>query len=489
MNNKNVSRPPVVAILGHVDHGKTSLLDAIRKSNITHKEHGGITQRIGGYEIKTGIEGYGTDKITFIDTPGHEAFSKLRARGAQVADVALLIIDAKDSLMPQTVESIAHIKAAHIPYIVVLTKIDLPDANPEKVKNDLLKEEVLVEGKGGHTPVIEVSAKTGNGLKELLEGILLLSTENHLSFDPTLPVSIFVIETKKDKRGIVLSCIIKTGTLSVGQTVYSQKKSIKVRSLISDQGTMLKQVVPSMPFELLGAEFEPEVGTLLTDKPVDGIGPVNTSSVKNNKKGFDMQTFLKPEEKEKKLSVVIKADSAGSLEAIKASLAKQLSIDMILTAVGSINNSDIYLAKSTKSIVIGFGMETNQDIKDLGKQEKVVIKTYNIIYELLDELNEVADLLNEKETQETYSKGEAKILAVFVIEGEKVFGVKVLKGKAGLNDKVELYRGQNLIGKTSLISLKIRAKPVEEVKKEQEAGMIFNPPLDIRMGDVVKFIS
>ena len=202
-------RSPIVAILGHVDHGKTTLLDFIRKTSLTEKEHGGITQSIGAYEISTGLKGYSTDKITFIDTPGHEAFTKLRARGATVADVALLIIDAKDSLKPQTIESISHIKAANIPYIVVLNKIDLPEARPDKVKNDLLKYEVMVEGKGGSVPLAEISAKTGKGVPELLESILLLASDQQLTFDIDTDPEAYIIETKKDRRGSIISAIIK----------------------------------------------------------------------------------------------------------------------------------------------------------------------------------------------------------------------------------------------------------------------------------------
>ncbi len=479
-------RPPVVAILGHVDHGKTTLLDYIRKSNLTVKEHGGITQRIGAYEITTDIKGYKTNKITFIDTPGHEAFSQLRARGANVADIALLLIDAKDSIMPQTEESIAHIKNAKIPFIVVATKIDLPDANVEKVKNDLLKHEILVEGKGGHVSVVPVSAKTGKGVHELLEMILLLSSDLHLTSDPEAKPKAYIIETKLDKRGIVVSAIIKDGALRVGDSIYVEDKKTRIRSLISDLGTSLESVSPSTPFEILGFEELPEVGTLIQNEP-SSSKPSDDVTVPS--KPFDMKTFLQPEQEEKKLSVIIKSDSQGALDAITNALSKKKNVEVILKAIGDINKSDVFLAKTTKSIIIGFSVHTAQEVADLAKQEKVIIKTYNIIYELLDELIEVAELLKEKEEKEKNLKGEAKVLATFVIEGEKIFGVKVTKGKINLNDEVQQYRQDNLIAKTKLISLKIRAKTVDEVKKEQEAGMIFSPPLDFRVGDVVKSIS
>src|SRR3989339_1008413 len=248
------TRPPIVTILGHVDHGKTTLLDYIRKSSIASKEHGGITQKIGAYEITTDFKEYKTNKITFIDTPGHEAFSRLRARGANIADIALLLIDGKDSLMPQTIESISHIKAASIPFIVVINKIDLPETNVEKVKNDLLKHEVQVESKGGNVPVAEVSAKTGKGIKELLETILFIVSDLKLEYEESNSPQAFIIETKKDRRGIMPSLIIKDGSIKVGDVLYCQDKKIKVRSLFNDLGLDIPRVIPSMPFEMSGFE-------------------------------------------------------------------------------------------------------------------------------------------------------------------------------------------------------------------------------------------
>lgn len=478
-------RPPVVTILGHVDHGKTTLLDYIRKSQLAAKEHGGITQRIGAYEISTDIKGYKTNKITFIDTPGHEAFSQLRARGANVADIALLLIDGKDSIMPQTEESIAHIKNAKIPFIVVVNKMDLPEANIEKVKNDLMKFEILVEGKGGSVSVVPVSAKTGKGIQELLEVILLHAAEQHLSYDPIHKPKAYIIETKRDKRGIVVGAVIKDGILKVGDEIYVNDKKTKIRSLIDDLGQNISQVNPSTPFEVLGFEQLPEVGTLIQNEP-SASPPTQTATITQT---INMESFLKPEVKEKKLFLIIKADSQGMLEAITNALVKKENVEVVLKAVGNINKSDVFLAKTTKSIIIGFASQVAPEVNDLAKQEKVIIKTYNVIYELLDELIEVAELLKEKEEKEKNLKGEAKVLATFVIEGEKIVGVKVTKGKINLADEVEVFRQNKPIGKTKLVSLKIRAKIVNEVKKEQEAGMLFGPPLDIRMGDMVKSIS
>ncbi len=483
------SRPPIVAILGHVDHGKTTLLDYIRKSNITDREYGGITQKIGAYEITTGFKDYKTNKITFIDTPGHEAFTKLRARGADVSDIALLLIDGKDSVMPQTAESISHIKAAKIPFIVVINKIDLPDTNPEKVKNDLLKYEVIAEDKGGKIPVALVSAKTGKGVNELLETILFIASDLKLNFDEKNPALAYIIETKKDRRGIVASAIIKDGTIKVADTLFVNDQKIKVKSLINDRGSSVSQVLPSSPFEILGFDDMPEVGSVIKQQATK---PKTTASVDAEKNipptPLTLEDVLKTPVVEKKLSAIIKADSQGSIEALKNSLKDNVNLNIVLLAIGEINKSDIFLAKATKSIIIGYTVKTSAEAADLAKQEKVIIKSYQIIYELLDELNEVANLIKEKEEKEKNLKGEARIIASFIIEREKIFGVSVIKGKINLGDQLECFRKNKLIGNTKLVSLKIRAKTVNEVKKGQEAGMVFGPPLDFIVGDVVKSI-
>lgn len=483
-------RPAIVTILGHVDHGKTSLLDFIRKSRLAAKEHGGITQRIGAYEINTGFEGYPTDRITFIDTPGHEAFSKLRSRGANIADIAILVIDAKDSLKPQTVESIQHIKNAKIPFIVALNKIDLPDANPDRVTIDLLKYEVLVEDKGGTVPVVKISAKTGQGVNDLLESILLLSADMNLTYDTDAPPEAYIVETKKDRRGIVVSAIIKNGTLKVTDVVYNLEKKAKIRSMVDDLGKQIREIEPSTPVELLGFEEIPEVGSLITNEEGEKKIQEKMNAKRNSMEELRaMLSQTEQKEEKKQLSIIVKAESQGTLEAILGSLADNDNIIIQSNGIGDIHKSDIFLAKTTKSLVIGFSVNVDNEVRELSKQEKVIIKTYSIIYELLEELEEVSDLLAEKEQQEKNLKGEAKVLATFIIEGETIFGVKVTKGKITNGDQIEFYRGDSPIGKTKLVSLKHRAKTVVEVKKDQEAGMLFYPILDIKVGDMIKCIS
>jgi translation initiation factor IF-2 len=477
-------RSPIVCILGHVDHGKTTLLDKIRKSDVTSIEQGGITQSIGAYEIKTGIKDYPTDKITFIDTPGHEAFSKLRSRGANIADIAILIIDAKDSVMPQTQESIAHIKNAKIPFIVVINKVDLPDAKPDKVKLDLLKCDVAVEEKGGKIPCVSVSTKTGKGIKELLETILLLSSDMNLITNEKNKAISYIIETKKDKRGIVLSCIIKDGVLQNKDVVFAGNIKAKIRSMFNDKGENICRVIPSSPFELLGFSEIPSIGTELTTFE---IKPTQLNEAKKINKTFNLESILKTE-KAKKINIILKANSRGSIEAIQDSLSKTESVDIVMSGIGDIHKSDIFLAVSSKSIIIGFGVKIESDAIELAKNEKVIIKTFNIIYELLEELEEVTNLIKKQGSEAKKVKGEANVLARFVIHENTVYGIKIIQGKANINDNIEIYRNNSLIGKSKISSLQIKSSPEKEVKKGQEAGILIIPNLDIKIGDMIKFI-
>ena len=475
-------RSPVVVVLGHVDHGKTTLLDNIRKSNVAGKEVGAITQSIGAYQVKIPITGYHTDTITFIDTPGHQVFSQLRLRGAQVADIAILIIDGVDSVMPQTIESIAHIKQADIPFIVAVNKTDLPSANIEKVKKDLLKHEVLVEGMGGKIALIPISAKTGKGVNDLLEAILYISSNRGYTYDPSAEPQIYVIETQKLKSGPSVSCIIKEGQISVGNIIFNADTPVKIKALIDDLGKNIDTAIPSMPFGILGFNQLPEVGSLLSIKPVNQKQNIIKQPIITDSANF----FA---EEEKKLNIILKTDSQGSLEAIDNALVDNKKLEFILKSVGEINKSDIFLAKIAKALIIGFAIKTDKNTLELADQEKVIIKTYSIIYELLDELTEVSRLSKEKEEREKSIKGEAKIIASFVIEGERIAGLKVTKGKISTDDKLEIFRGQKLLLERDIASIKQKAKHVKEVKKNEDCGIVFSPPFDFQVGDVVKSYS
>ncbi|MFQ5452003.1 MAG: translation initiation factor IF-2 [Candidatus Paceibacterota bacterium] len=480
--NKN-HRPPVVVVLGHVDHGKTTLLDYIRKTNVVSKEVGQITQSIGAYEVHVPVKGYDTDRITFIDTPGHEAFSKLRLRGANVADIAVLVVDATDSVKPQTKESIAHIKQADIPVIVAINKIDLPAAKVEKVKKDLVKHKLIVEEHGGKIAVVPISAKEGTGVKDLLEAILYVASARELKFQKDADPEIYIIETVKTSAGPQVSCIIKNGTLRVADTVYAGGIPTKIRALIDDKVKRLKEVVPSTPFVILGFKEFPQVGSTLSTKPEEAV---DTRQEVVQKKS--LEDFL-TQDKQKTLKLVLRADSQGSLEAIMAALERQKNLEIVLSAVGEIAKSDIFLAKVSQAIVVGFGLKADKKIRDLAEQEKVVIKTYNIIYRLLDELEEVSLLLQEREKKKRNIKGRAKILANFIIEGERVAGVKIEVGRISLNDTIELVRSKKLVGQAKLVSLKQKAEVVQDAKKGDEAGLILDPQLDFKVGDMIKSYS
>lgn len=483
-------RSPVVAILGHVDHGKTSLLDYIRQSRITAKEHGGITQRIGAYEVDTGLTEYPVSRITFIDTPGHEAFTKLRGRGAQSADIAVLVIDGKDSLMPQTIESIAHIKAAKIPFIVAINKCDLPESDPAKVERDLLKHQIQTEGQGGAVPAVKLSARTGKGVSDLLEAILLIANDLKLSYDPSHPTRAIVVETNKDRRGITASVILQEGVLRVSDKIYTADGTlVKVRALVNDLGKNVREITPSTPALVLGFDQMPEVGTTLSStKPEHTPEQIPAEQHPTTLTEVDIQALLAPEAKERRLALVVKTDAQGSLEALDQVLADNPKIDLIYSGIGDIHRSDIFLAKATGAIVIGFSVGTDTQTSLLATQEKVVIKTYQVIYELMEELDEVASLIAMKEAASKNLKGEAKVLAMFEIKGEKVFGLSVLKGKLNTGDEVEVFREGTGFGKSKIISLKFRAKTISEAKKGEECGVLLSPPLDMRAGDVIKCI-
>lgn len=486
-----INRPPVVVVLGHVDHGKTTLLDYIRKTKHAQKEIGGITQRIGAYEVDVAITGYVVSKITFIDTPGHEAFSTLRARGAWAADIAVLVVDAKDSVMPQTIEAISHIQSAKIPAIVAINKIDLPGANPQQVKQDLVSHGVMIENMGGDIPVVLISAKKGTGVDDLLETILIVASEKKAVCSPDNPAEGIIIESQKDKQGIGVSVILRDGSVHIGDTVYVGSQNVKIKTLVTSSGAHLKSVSPSTPFLLYGFKTMPEVGSLITSKPQQLPEIIHTDAEKKPpmESSASIAALLSQKKADKKLKLIIKTNTQGSLDAIVNNLEKNENVEIALATLGDINKADIFLAKTTQAVVIGFSIDPDKHIVQLAEQEKVVIKTYDLIYELLKELTEVGALIHEKEKKAKQLKGEAKILAQFIIEKERVSGIKVTKGKLALNDELELYRDDRLIGKAKIVSLKTRAKPVKEIKKNEEAGVIFYPQLDFAIEDVIKSYS
>ncbi|MCJ7826600.1 GTP-binding protein, partial [Patescibacteria group bacterium] len=460
--------PPIVAVLGHVDHGKTTLLDFIRHTNVAASEHGGITQHIGAYQIKIKspvsaevsagrqksqpkadrpldekIKNEEEHVITFIDTPGHEAFMKMRARGASVADIAVLVVAADDGVKPQTKESIRIIKEASIPMIVAVNKIDLPSANVEKIKQDLARLEVQVEGFGGEVPIVLLSAKTGKGVDELLEKIIVLAKALKLPNNPKNPVEAVVIETHVDKgKGMVASVLVKEGTIRTGMALFEDEQQVgSVRALFDEHGIALKEAPPGVPVEVLGFTSLPQIGSILRDVPFQKKTEKVQEEMKNQINAFD---FLSQEPQEKTLKIIIKADTAGSLEAIITSLGKGAVI--VKSGVGPVNEADILLAKSTGSFIIGFNTKSKHEVIKLAETEGVIVRNYTIIYELLDELTEALSGIQEVLTRER-ELGKGTIIAEFPYDGKRIAGVKVTEGRLAKGDQVKVMRQDVEVGR------------------------------------------
>jgi translation initiation factor IF-2 len=461
-----LSRPPIVAVLGHVDHGKTTLLDKIRKTRVAQKEAGGITQSIGAYQVD-----FKGKRITFIDTPGHAAFSKMRARGAQVTDLVVLVVAANDGVMPQTIESLQHIKEAKVPFLVAINKIDLSGADLEKVKKQLADNGIKIEGHGGKVVAVSVSAKTGKGVEELMEMILLSAEMENIKADPQSELEAVVIESKKDKRGSVATVIIRNGTLKVGDKIAVEKVSAKVRGLIDERGKPVKEAEPGKPVEVLGFKQVPPIGAKVTR-----IEELLETPLAHRPKPEKVKA------EEKKLKLILKADSAGSLEAVKGSLSDEVLV--IHSGVGGITESDVFLAKTTQAEIIGYQVKVSSSIQKRGEDEGVIVKTYNIIYELLDYLEErVLEILEPSLDEKAI--GKAKVVAQFERGEEKIAGCQVLEGKIRKRDKIRLQRDDKLIGEAKIASMKHEREKIREAKRGTEFGAIFSPPLDFKVGDMI----
>lgn len=473
--------PPVVAVLGHVDHGKTTLLDVVRKTSVAKREHGGITQNIGASEIEIIYEDK-KRKITFIDTPGHEAFSNMRSRGAQAADIGLLIVSAVDGVMPQTKESIQLLKEANIPYIAVLTMSDLPTKNPERVKQQLLRENVLLEGYGGDIPVMEISANTGMGIKELLDLILLVAevrkVNDQASADGRLKA--IVIESKLDQRiGAKSTIIVKNGTIRVRDDVTSDGITFRVRSVFNYLVKPLIQASVGEGVELLGAPQVLAVGSIITEKNEVESKPVKVAVSVN-----PADVIYHKTNDENKLSIVLTADTQGSLEAITAALPKDVVI--VYQKTGEITEADVLQAKAVHAIVVSFNTRIRSEVQKLALAEKVLIKNYKIIYEMLDEIKDVLEGKQQMKLETIL--GRAKILASFPYEKTLAYGVNVIEGRMARKDRIRIMRDDKVIGESSIESLRVGKNITTKVSKG-EAGIVFSHPLDITIGDMVTSIA
>jgi translation initiation factor IF-2 len=474
---KLLPRPPVVAVLGHVDHGKTTLLDKIRQTNVVAKEAGGITQHIGAYQVR--VKG---KKITFLDTPGHAAFMKMRARGVEATDLVVLVVAADEGVKPQTLESLKYIKAAKIPYLVAINKIDLPNVILDQVKSDLAKNEILVEGFGGDVVAVPVSAKTGKGIDELLEMILLLTEMADFRADPQAPLEAVVIESRVDRgRGPVATVLVKKGTLRLKEAIMADKVMAKVKAMFDDQGKTVKEAGPSEPVEVLGFKELPSAGSRVIQATEKEMA---APSQKAWPAAVQKRPETEPSEKEdkRKLKIILKADVAGTLEAILASFPDE--VEVIFSGVGDVNESDVLLAATTKSLIFGFNVKIPAQIKKLAQTEKVSLRAYKVIYELLEEVEKKVLRILEPTIDEEII-GQAEIVAEFEINKERIAGAKVVEGRIAKGDQLQLKRGQEVMGRCRIKSLKQGKEMVEKAKKGEEFGAILSPPLDFRLGDML----
>ena len=495
------TRPPIVTIMGHVDHGKTSLLDAIRHANVVSGEAGGITQHIGAYQV-TASNGA---VISFLDTPGHAAFTSMRARGAQVTDIVVLVVAADDAVMPQTIEAIAHAKAAKVPMIVAINKCDKPDANPQKVRTDLLQHEVVVEAMSGDVQDIEVSAKTGKGLDKLLEAIALQAEILELKANPNRSAMGAVIEAKLDVgRGPVATVLVQNGTLKKGDIFVVGEQWGKVRALINDRGETVTEAGPSVPVEVLGLSGTPSAGDVLnvvdTEAQAREIADYREKAAKDKRAAVGAATTLeqlmakaKADQDVSELPVLVKADVQGSAEAIVQALEKvgndEVRVRILHAGVGAITDSDVGLAEASGAPIIGFNVRANATARVSAQQKGVEIRYYSIIYDLIDDIKKAASGLLKNEVREHFI-GYAKIQEVFRITGAgNVAGCLVTEGVARRSAGVRLLRDSVVIHEGTLKTLKRFKDEVKEVQSGQECGMAFERYEDIRAGDVIEIFE
>ena len=493
-----VKRPPIVAVMGHVDHGKTSLLDAFRQTNVVAGEAGGITQSIGAYQIS-----FNGEKITFIDTPGHAAFTQMRARGAQATDIAILVVAADDGVMPQTVEAINHIKAAGVPIIVAINKMDKPEANPDRIKQQLAENNILPEEWGGDAICVPISAKTGMGLDDLKQTILLVSEMLDLKANPKKMASGVVIEAELDKnRGPVASIIVQNGTLNVGDSIMSGLTYGKIRAMFNDKGKPIKAAGPSTPVEILGLNDVPSSGDHVYEVDNSMSKQVIQERIDKIKKeraahssGVTLDNFMNrvQEGNLKNLNIIIKADTMGSVEALKAALLairnEEAKVNIVHSGAGAVTESDVDLAQTTGSIIICFNQKPVAKAKALADTLKVQIKEYKIIYEVVDEITAAINGMLSVKYQEVYI-GFAEIRMVFKLStAGKVAGCYIKDGKATRNAIAIVKRGEEEIGKTTVESLKIVKDEKSEVVKGFECGIKLKDNIDFKEGDIIEFYS
>ena len=485
-------RPPAVTVMGHVDHGKTSILDAIRETNVTDREAGGITQHIGAYQVE--VKG---QKITFIDTPGHEAFTAMRARGATVTDIVVLVVAADDGVMPQTLEAIDHAKAAAVPTIVAINKIDLPDANPDRVKQQLTERELVIEEWGGDVIAVSVSAKTREGLQDLLEHILLVAEISELKADPDRPAQGTIIEAELDpSRGPMVTTIIQTGTLKVGNVVIAGDTWGRVKAMFDEKGQRLQKAGPSTPAKIMGLSEIPHAGDILKVVADERAARQEMESREREhataaQRAATLEAFSGDVAagKAKELNVVLKADVQGSVEAVHQALeglsSERARARVIHSGSGKISESDVMLARASQAIVIGFNVRTETGAVRMADSEGVDIRHYSIIYQLIEDIERALKGIMEPIIHEIVD-GHAEVRAIFRVRGGRVAGCMITDGLIRRNSQVRIKRGEEVLRTSRVSSLRRFQEDVREVQTGLECGVGAEGFSDFQEGDVIE---
>jgi translation initiation factor IF-2 len=478
-------RPPIVAIMGHVDHGKTTLLDYIRHSNVASREHGGITQHLGAYQVTTD-EG---KVITFLDTPGHAAFEGIRKRGGEVADIVILVVAATDGVMPQTVEAIRHIKNSGSAMIVAINKVDLPEANVDKVKQQLSEHDVLVESYGGDVVSVEISAKSGAHVPQLLEMITLVADLLELKSDLSAPVVAFTLESRMDKAGPLASVLVKRGTLKMGTDISIDGIQGRVRSMKNDRGELVKEVTPSQAVEITGFPKLPEAGTILLEEngvlsASDSVGALTVRHVALSTEGAS--GFFAGVGSTDHYPVILRADVAGSLEALTANIPRREDVLIIDHGVGDVNEKDVMNARVSNAHIYTFNAGVSGAVRKLAREEKVEIKEYKIIYKLFEDLEHDIEQFLTKAPTETIS-GRATILKVFdASTGGKIAGIKVLEGVMPVGGMIRILRDGEEVGKGKISTAKKLKEDTQRVSAGQEGGITFDTDITFAEGDQIE---
>jgi len=489
-----IGRPPVVTVMGHVDHGKTSLLDALRATDVAGGEAGGITQHIGAYQVTMATG----SKITFIDTPGHAAFTEMRSRGAKVTDIVVLVVAADDSVMPQTIEAISHAKAADVPMIVAINKIDKPGANPSKVKTELLQHEVVVEEMGGDVQAVEVSAKQRTGLTELEEAILLQSEVLDLKANPERVADGVVVEARMEKgRGPVATVLVQRGTLRTGDIFVTGPEWGRVRALIDDHGNRVAEAIPGMPVEVTGLNGVPSAGddfvVVENEAKAREVSDFRQRRIRETQaaamKKSALENMFSQSGDVKELPIVIKGDVQGSVEALIGTLQKlgneEVSVRVLHSGVGGINESDVTLARASNALIIGFNVRANQQAREQSRRDNVDIRYYSIIYDVADDIKKMLSGMLSPEVREKFL-GYAEIRDIFTISGNKIAGCMVTEGIVKRGAGVRLLRDNVVIHSGELSTLRRFKDEVKEVREGYECGMSFAKYNDIQAGDVIE---